>query len=126
MEKICKMLKRNNKGFTLVELMVVLLILGILIAIAIPIYNKTTDKAKEKACFANQRTIEGAAAQYRAEEEKWPDNVAALKDYIQDADDTSKLKCPDGGTYDIDDSGKVSCTKDGTKHHNHYSEGSAY
>ena len=60
MEKICKMLKRNNKGFTLVELMVVLLIIGILVAIAIPIYNSTQAKAKEKACAANLRTIDGA------------------------------------------------------------------
>jgi type II secretion system protein G len=114
MDRIYKMMKRNNKGFTLVELMVVLLILGILVAIAIPIYNKTTDKAKEKACFANQRTIEGAAAQYRAEEEKWPENLAALSEYLQDAD---ALHCPtEGGTYTLDeDTGKVTCTK-----HDHY------
>jgi type IV pilus assembly protein PilA len=57
MDRFYKMMKRNNKGFTLVELMVVLLILGILVAIAIPIYNKTQESAAIKAHEANIRTL---------------------------------------------------------------------
>ena len=67
MKTICRMLKRDSKGFTLVELMVVLLIIGILVAIAIPIYNKTQAEAQKKSCQANLRTIDGAIAQYRAD-----------------------------------------------------------
>jgi type II secretion system protein G len=67
MDRFYKMMKRNNRGFTLVELMVVLLILGILVAIAIPIYNKTQASAQERACQANLRTIDGAIAQYMSE-----------------------------------------------------------
>ena len=51
---------QNQKGFTLVELMVVVVILGVLVAIAIPIYNSVTDNAKAKACASNIRIIEGA------------------------------------------------------------------
>lgn len=59
---------RNEKGFTLIELMVVVLIIGILVAIAIPVFNGTANNAKDKACTANVRTIAGAVAQHQAED----------------------------------------------------------
>lgn len=52
---------QNQKGFTLVELMVVVVILGILVAIAVPIYNNVTVKAAKSAHDANARTLVGAA-----------------------------------------------------------------
>ena len=57
---------RKNEGFTLVELMVVVLIIGILVAIAIPIFNAAKGQAQLKSCMANQRTIEGAFQTYAA------------------------------------------------------------
>jgi prepilin-type N-terminal cleavage/methylation domain-containing protein len=58
---------RNDEGFTLVELMVVVLIIGILVAIAIPIFNAAKGTAQVKSCYASQRTIEGAAQTYVAQ-----------------------------------------------------------
>ena len=89
---------QNQKGFTLVELMVVVVILGILVAIAVPLYNAQTEKAKKATCFANQRMIDSAIMQWHTEEGNagsYPnlDNLAA---YLQ-----ATPVCPDGGEYNL-------------------------
>lgn len=59
-----KMALQNKKGFTLVELMIVVVIMGVLVAVAIPIYNSVTKGVEAKACHANCEIIEKAAQQY--------------------------------------------------------------
>ena len=56
----------NKKGFSLVELMIVVVIMGILIAVAIPLYGAITDNANNKTCANNIKSIKTNAANYKA------------------------------------------------------------
>ena len=102
---------RKEEGFTLVELMVVVLIIGILIAIAIPVFNAAKANAQKKSCYANQRTLEGAAQTYQADQGSLPTAATvsgagwAVPSYVKSAP-----YCPMGTTssyYSLDGSGTV-------------------
>ncbi len=54
------MIKMNRKGFTLVEIMIVVAIIGLLAAIAIPNFVQARKKAQTNACIANLKQIQGA------------------------------------------------------------------
>lgn len=84
LQKLTKM--KNQKGFTLVELMVVVAILGILVAIAIPVYQNVTRNAQEKACAANIRTINGAIEMYKADNTGTAPTLVSqlVTDYLQE------------------------------------------
>ncbi|MBS4007797.1 MAG: prepilin-type N-terminal cleavage/methylation domain-containing protein [Clostridium sp.] len=66
MFKLIQKAKRNEKGFTLVELMVVVIIIGVLVAIAVPIFGTVTRNAANQAHQANIRTLAGAASMHIA------------------------------------------------------------
>ena len=72
--KMRNMMKRKNnqKGFTLIELIVVMAILAILAAIAVPRYNGVQNDANRKAVVANLKTINSAVTVYATQQ-----NVAA-------------------------------------------------
>lgn len=94
---------RRTGAFTLVEIMIVVAIIGLLAAIAIPNFVRARETAQANACVNNLRQIDGAKQQWALEEGKssdaTPDQTNLLV-YLK-----AWPKCPANGTYTI---GKVS------------------
>ena len=55
---------KGRRGFTLIEIMIVVLIIAVLLAIAIPNFMKARDTSRTKACVANLRQIDTARMQW--------------------------------------------------------------
>jgi len=65
---------KNQKGFTLVELMIVVAIIGILAAIAIPQFAKYRARAQNSAALADMRNLKTDLEGYYAEWQEYPEN----------------------------------------------------
>ena len=111
-----------DEGFTLVELMTVVLIIGILVAIAVPVFNAARSSAQQKTCFANQRTLEGAAVNYSSQYGSYPaaGPVNATHPLVANGFVKAPPTCPLGGQqYAMDASGTVTVASL-TCGHGHY------
>jgi len=93
----------NGAGFTLVEIMIVVAIIGLLAAIAIPNFVSARQNAQARACINNLRQIDGAAMQFALEQQKKTGDAiqfpSDLTPYIKLNSAGSLPPCPAGGNY---------------------------
>jgi prepilin-type N-terminal cleavage/methylation domain-containing protein len=100
--KVMKVKTATRSGFTLVEIMIVVAIIGMLASIAVPNYIRARGNAQVSECINNLKQIDGAAQTWALENKKAPNTTYTLTDvkpYIK-LDSTGNIPpCPAGGTY---------------------------
>ena len=99
-------LQRRTAGFTLVEIMIVVAIIGLLASIAIPNFIKARTTSQTNACINNLRQIDGGIQQWALENNK--SGTAAVtsvsvQPYLGRGTAGTWPKCPAGGAYTLTD-----------------------
>lgn len=98
----------DRRGFTLIEMLIVIAIIGILAAIAVPSFSKVTESAKKKACNANLQMLARLVLLYRVDNGEDPTTIDELASYVEGG---KVPDCPVGGPNQYEliagDDGKV-------------------
>jgi len=105
-----------RRGFTLVEIMIVILIIGMLLTIALPNFIRAREGANAKACQDNMRQIVTAKERWSMEKQMPASATPTFADLVgSDAYLLNQPVCPGGGTYAIGNlTTQPTCTIGGT------------
>ena len=113
---------KHDNGFTLVEILVVVLILGFILSIAVPDYINSTKKSRRTLCIANLQKIDSAVDAWALEKSVSAGTAISTKDegdIYNDYVRGSRPKCPAGGVYTLHTVGvkpQVTCSKQSEGH----------
>lgn len=96
-------MRGKKGGFTLVEIMIVVLIIGILLAIAIPNFMKARETSRTNSCIANLKQIDASIQQFAMDTKASGEDPVTLPDLAEGADPylRSTPECPSGGDYTL-------------------------
>ena len=102
----------RQNGFTLVEIMIVVVIIGLLAALAIPNFSHARTNARRGTCINNMRILDAAKQEYALENNKDAATVPASDDVAPYMRSNAMPICPAGGIYSIEAIGTTpSCSK---------------
>jgi len=102
---INRQISKRRRGFTLVELLVVVLILATLMAVALPLYLSSVADSAKKTCRANMQSIANAAQAWKVKNSAADFSTVSLSALAPDLGATPI--CPSGGAYAIVTTGTV-------------------
>ncbi|MEI7577711.1 MAG: prepilin-type N-terminal cleavage/methylation domain-containing protein [Armatimonadota bacterium] len=102
----------RQRAYTLMEIMIAVLIMGVLAAVAIPNFVNARVRARQKTCISNMIQLETAKEQWATENKKSTGDACMLSDIIGPGlHIRTSPSCPAGGTYSVNAVGtKASCT----------------
>lgn len=87
----------RTKGFTLIEILIVVMVIGILVAIAVGAYSKTKEGARKWACIANMKSIDAAKMEWALENNKSSLDTPTEDDVLPYLQNDEMPVCPSGG-----------------------------
>jgi len=90
--------RRRRGGFTLIEVMIVILIIVALMGIAWPNWMKARQSARTQTCLTNLKHISAAKEHFAMEQRKAPGDAVAMTDLVPDFV-REEPSCPAGGDY---------------------------
>jgi competence protein ComGC len=95
---------KNEQGFTLIEMLIVMLVLSVLLIITVPNVMKNQEAVNSKGCDAYVKMVEGQVQAYKLKEGSMP----SMENLISSGFLKEDVKCPEGKTAVIADDGTVS------------------